>query len=428
MYDVKKIEEEFFPMVGWRQSDDSNRQISERLTTSQTGLTYNAEHPLLTLENLRNHAPDFRQYGYAEYNPATTYLIGNRIGYLSDVWEATQETTGNTPTELSEYWERVDLFSEWLERMTREGIQKAINQYISRRMEVLATRNLLERRQFFDGVGNIHAVVKDRSRLVGFEISSRHSYGVTIKVEKVGLQFTGPCSFPLYVFHSSQFEPIRTIDVSVTGNGYTWIDTPDLYLPYMSDDINAGGLWFICYNQDDIPNGIEAVNFGPNWQACSTCSTRNRAIWDLFSANMDVNTFFVAQGKFDTDTPKMWDINDTCYTNETNYGMNFQLTVGCDVTEFIISNRYAFKMLIAKQVAAHLLRFMAYNPEVKINRHEANVQRHEYLYEIDGNTQGRPSGIMFELEREYKAVNVDTSGIDRVCLPCTKRGVYIRGI
>ena len=61
----------------------------------------------------------------------------------------------------------------------------------------------------------------------------------------------------MYLFHSSQIDPVKTFDLdfTVTNGGFQWFPLTDCYLPYISDANNAGGSWFLCYNQDELPPG-----------------------------------------------------------------------------------------------------------------------------------------------------------------------------
>jgi hypothetical protein len=61
---------------------------------------------------------------------------------------------------------------------------------------------------------------------------------------------------------------------------------------------------------------------------------------------------------------------------------------------------------------------LALNPQVRVNRHQANASKEELLYEIDGNPQGRATGLGKELKDAYSALDLDTRGIDRICLTC----------
>lgn len=60
--------------------------------------------------------------------------------------------------------------------------------------------------------------------------------------------------------HSSIYEPIRTIKLTKTrDNSAEWFTIDDLYLPYQSEDIDAGGSWYLCYSQSELPEGSQAI-------------------------------------------------------------------------------------------------------------------------------------------------------------------------
>ena len=124
----------------------------------------------------------------------------------------------------------------------------------------------------------------------------------------------------------------------------------------------------------------------------------------------------------------MFDLGEVSYTNTMNYGMNLEVSVGCDLTDFICQEREMFANVIQKQVAVSVLRTIAMNPDVRVNRNQVNVTRDELLYEIDGTPQGKPSGLAYELKQAYKALSLDTRQLDRICLACNNHGVKYRTI
>ena len=65
-----------------------------------------------------------------------------------------------------------------------------------------ATKSLIENKILFDGTGRLTNKIENRNKLVGFEIDTVRSKGVTVKIDKIGLQMTEPGSYTLYIFHS----------------------------------------------------------------------------------------------------------------------------------------------------------------------------------------------------------------------------------
>ena len=79
-------------------------------------------------------------------------------------------------------------------------------------------------------------------------------------------------------------------------------------------------------------------------------------------------------------------------------------------------------------MAVDILRTLALNPQVRVNRQQSNASTADLLYEVDGNPQGRKSGLGADLEAAYKALDLDTRGIDRICLTCRPTGVKYRHV
>jgi hypothetical protein len=146
-------------------------------------------------------------------------------------------------------------------------------------------------------------------------------------------------------------------------------------------------------------------------------------LYNLWSQYLTLHPFSTTGAK-----TELGDIESNVYTYSNNYGLNLQLSVACDYTDFIIAQRDAFKTVIGKQLAVDMLREMAFNPNARINRGEENISRQEILYEIDGDTRGRKTGLYNELEKAYSAVEISLEGLHHICLPCEKKGIRYKGI
>lgn len=384
MYRAEAIKEKFINLLGWRKLYSSDEYaIKDELSKSETGQYYQDFHPLLTLDNVISIAPEF---------------------------EGCEEQ-----------------FSDWLKMKTESSILKAVETFYSTKLADKTIRNILESKVLFDGAGRLTDVVRSTNSIVGFEIIPVRADGATLKVERVGLQFNKNGNFNLYLLHSSSPEPIKTINVEYTKNGgIQWVEA-DMYLPYMSESTDAGGSWFLCYNQKELPTGMMAIEKNRDWskEPCRSCSSTEYANWQAWSQYLEVHPF-------KTPAPsevKMWDIEDNLYTYTTNYGLNVKVTMECDLTDIIIEQRRSFQNVIGLQVAADMIREFAYNPNFRINRMQQNFSRNELLYELDGDSQGyKNSGILHRLDKAMEALVIDTTGINRVCMPCKSNGIRYRTI
>lgn len=429
------IQEKLLHLIGWEQNyDTSDLKISDALTVSESGLYFQQIHPLLTLKNLSCIAPDFKNIEYAEYSPEKPYSKGNIIKYNGTTYKALQKSVGRQPDIESEYWVETNPFSEWLENKTKASIQKAISRYCNEKIAQGTYKTLCESRTLFDGTGRLVDVVKNKKNLVGFEIVPVRAKGVTTKINKIGLQFTEPGDYTLYLMHSSMDAPVKVIKLNkARKNSVEWFSVEDVYLPYQSDNNDAGGSWYLCYFQSELPEGSQAIRKDKDWskEPCGSCSRNELLAWMAWSKYIEIHPFFVNEELVDTSSEEthLWDIDNNQYTYNNNYGLNLEVTIGCDITDFIIEQRMMFQDIIAKQVAIDMLKEFAYNADVRTNRHSINASKLDILYELDGDSSSmKKSGLNYQLDLAFKAINISTQGIDRVCLPCKNNGIKYRTV
>lgn len=435
MVRANDIQEKLLRLIGWEQNyDTSDLKISDALTVSESGLYFQQIHPLLTLQNMSCIAPDFNNITFPEYNSEKEYSKGNVVDYQGTQYKALQKAQGKQPDIESEYWVETNLFSEWLESKTKASIQKAIARYCNEKTVEGTNKPLCESRTLFDGTGRLVDTVKNKKNLVGFEIIPVRAKGVTTKINKICLQFTKAGEYTLYLMHSSMDAPVKIIKLNkIQDNSVEWFTVDDLYLPYQSEYNDAGGSWYLCYFQSELPEGSQAIRKDKDWskEPCGSCSRRELITWMAWSKYLEIHPFFVNEELINTEDESLhlWDVENNQYTYDNNYGLNLEVTVSCDITDFIVEQRMMFQDVIAKQVAVDMLREFAYNSNVRTNRHSINASRLDILYEVDGDSSSmKKSGLSYQLDMAFKAIKLSTSGIDRVCLPCRNNGIKYRTV
>jgi hypothetical protein len=435
MVRANDIQEKLLHLIGWEQNyDTSDLKISDALTVSESGLYFQQIHPLLTLQNMSCIAPDFNNITFPEYNSEKEYSKGNVVDYQGTQYKALQKAQGKQPDIESEYWVETNLFSEWLESKTKASIQKAIARYCNEKTVEGTNKPLCESRTLFDGTGRLVDTVKNKKNLVGFEIIPVRAKGVTTKINKICLQFTKAGEYTLYLTHSSMDAPVKIIKLNkIRDNSAEWFTVDDLYLPYQSEYNDAGGSWYLCYFQSELPEGSQAIRKDKDWskEPCGSCSRRELITWMAWSKYLEIHPFFVNEELINTEDESLhlWDAENNQYTYDNNYGLNLEVTVSCDITDFIVEQRMMFQDVIAKQVAVDMLREFAYNSNVRTNRHSINASRLDILYEVDGDSSSmKKSGLSYQLDMAFKAIKLSTSGIDRVCLPCRNNGIKYRTV
>lgn len=427
MIRIADIQDKMLHLVGWKQSYDlSDIMLSSNLTQTESGMYFQQIHPLLTLDNLRSIAPDFQNFNWQVHDANKAYKSGEVVRVDDSLYKAIQDVPAETDILDSEYWTETNPFSEWLEEKTKASIVKLVNKFINMKLADKATKSLIENKILFDGTGRLTNKIENRNRLVGFEIDAVRSKGVTVKIDKIGLQMTKPGSYTIYIFHSSNPEPIYTLTFEKTkANSLEWFKPKDdILLPYESANTDAGGSWYLVYKQSELPENAQAIYKDRDWSTgpCKACSRSEFLAYQAWSRYIEVHPFYISEDEeFD---PEMMN-----FTYDKNYGINLEVSAYCDLTDFIIKQRAMFQDVLSKQVAIDFLREFAYNPNVRTNRHSINASKLDILVELDGDSNSmRQSGLSYELDIALKALSISTQGLDRVCLPCVNNGIKYRSI
>lgn len=446
MYRIKEIQNALLHLVGWEQALNPKNYISGSMTESETGLYFQGAHPLVTLENIRSVMPDEWPLQYPAWSNLLDYRAGDKVEYEGIIFIAIADSTNQEPTAEdfngdysnrdfgNSYWKPFNEFSDYLEKITRDGITKAIQTFIQAKGLANETRNLLENKNLFNGSGRYAEFERNSGRLVGFEIAPVRSRGVTVKINRIGLQMRGATGIVrVYLFHTSKVDPVKVYDLNFTNanGGFQWFNISDAFLANNGIDHNSVGSWYVMYDQNYLPAGMEAINFTKDWsvEPCGTCGVDDLHAWRELMRYARVTPFRSYAPETFKQFPELSDLVKPMYTTTVNYGMNLDLSIGCDLTDFIISQRDIFQVVIQKQVAAIALRTMAMNPDVRVNRNQSNASSMDILYELDGNQQGpRPNGLGYELKKAFDALNFDTKGIDKICLGCGNSGMRFKTI
>ena len=440
MIRINEIIKKLLHLVGWQPNyNTSELKIADELTESESGLYFQQAHPLITLQNLACIAPVSSANSYPEYSIDTTYAPGSIVKFNGKLYKAKKLSTGVPPVPDSgnsiqeETWEETNIFSEWLKQKTEASIQRMVSRFVNEKLAKSTSKIILDNKTIFSGTGRLYDTIETdtRKNIVGFEIVPIRAKGITTKINKIGLQFTAPGEYKLLLYHSSCCAPIREFSfIKTKSNSMEWFTVDNVYLPYESDGIDAGGSWYLVYNRLDLPEGSKAIRKDKDWSKgpCKACSREEFISWSAWSKYIEFHPFYVNSKNAENEN-ELWDIENNIYTYDTNYGINLDITISCDITDFIIEQRYLFQDILCKQLAADMLKEFIYNANARTNRNAINASKVDILYELDGdNSSMKKSGLNYQLDEAYKALAISTEGINRVCLPCVNNGIKYRSI
>ena len=412
MLDLNLIQSKLISLVGWRKGwGDTTLQPSGSYdpTTTESGLYFQDAHSLLTLQNILQTMPE----GWKDGNSSS--------------------------------------LSSYLKFLTERSISNLMQNFFRIKSLTQESRGLLENRVFFYGSANRHNPSHvSAGRNYGLVLNPTQGKGIKLVLEKIALQFT-----PEMVGHDMRlylgklgsitpdYELYLAADKFTGNNALQWFAISDFTVTEVVDnpsghvsngklilDCTAGIEWVLYYNIDPILTvGASPLNLGKDWsKAPCSCNPENYRNYTEISKYMHAYPFWTpvsgtsGEGKEGVPCQDLPIQEEMQKVNKDNFGLNVQFSVVCDLTNFIIEQRSMFASALQKQLAADVLRDMAMNADVRVNRNQANIARMELLYEIDGSSE-KPSGIKHDLEMTLKALDLDTKDMARVCLQCKNKGV-----
>jgi len=422
-------------LVGWRQNTNPDyATLPTSLTNSSTGLYFQDEHPLISIQNIDQCDFNYDQFNYPAYVGATVYPVA--VGPQSwvrftdnKVYASLQAgNVGHAPDVSPAFWELVDQTAQKIAQITSAAASKLLTRVFTDKKLNEVTKSIFENIQLFDGAGSLLNKEIPQDRFCGFEIFLKDNRDLITVIKKLGTQFTttNP-DFVLYIFHSSQSEPLQKIPLALAkAISFEWTSLPSTILKYLSYDYGVGGSFYIGYYEEDMADGCMAINKGYDFATIPYCRSCNNDFryWSSWSEYLRIQPFTVGAsdivGIKPSDlagNPTLWDIHTNQYQYTKNFGLNLDLTVKCDVTDFLCRETYLFTDCLMKQVAMDVLNLIAFNFR---NNTAAKQTKDLAMYALNNKDNNTP-GVSSKFEKAIKALSFDISDMNDACLPCDQK-------
>jgi hypothetical protein len=373
-------------------------------------------HTLISSQAIDQCAENFDHFDYQAYSALIEYQLGDKVRQSGVNYEYINPvpSTGNTPPN-STYWKVITATDDYLLRRQRQAITEVLDECFDEKKVKQITKTVLKEISLFTGVGNVSNLEINRGAMVGLRIKIANSRGLINIVKRIGTQFSGAAQFNIYVYHSSRTEPLFTIPIDhTTANNFQWTEPEELIMRFFSEDHDSGGEFWIGYFQDDL--GIsQAIKKDYDWSRSpsGSCCWENQNLYKQWSTFISVDPFQIPSGYLNgTDLPNL---NYAGFNYSTNYGLNLNLSVQCDLTAFIKEHETLFSRAIALKWGLLQINDMVYSIRGnKISERTKEMAR----MELDPK---KGDSVVNQYRQALKAVSFDFSTLDKVCLPCDNK-------
>lgn len=374
LYDANTVLSSLRGVVGFRQNDyqSLSGETLSTLTQSSSGRYFQDFHPLLTLENLYHLARDFADM--------TTPASGK--------------------------------FEAWLQQKVDAAILQVIDSWISEKDLRMSSANLLRRDTLVKDATAIYDAEKvidlgTHNPIAGLKIELKREPGLVFTIHEIGIRGTAQEDAYIGLMHSEEKTELKNITINTT--------TPyETAWAKVGWTLSETGAYFIFVPHGDLNDKL--IDWGPiDNQFLPGANHSPSSPLNLFT----ITGFYIKDGSY----PIIWDIRENVYDITTSFGLNIKFSVSCDYTDLITEQSGQFAEAIGLQFAVNMLLEFVHNPSSVVNRHEATMDKSQLLFEIEGDPQGRPTGLRWRLQNALNKIAFDKASISEHCLPCRKKGI-----
>jgi len=416
MFNRDKIIDSFQGMVGVSSYDENFPAIDADLQVSSTGFNIDTLHPLFTHFYFYNTVNDFNGYEdlvdtVKAYSASATYKLNDiaRSGikiYRSKI----SNNTNNALTDTAK-WAETNLYSNYFRNRLNTAYFQSVQLMINRKVGTSAGgKNILNNLQLYKKKGASSDSIPKTGRFCGFRMSVL-SNSVNLVLHKIALQLTQTqTNLKIYVYHADKRQPLKVF----TLNQSVAFDMFEHELENLVLDWTMGtGDFIIGYYEDELTGQAIRNNVDFAKMSGGCCNIDSVLDWEKYIKYVTIKPFYVNGSDLNLTTKELvWDIPQEMYVSENTFGINLWLSAICEVTDFIVRQKYIFQDVVKQYLVVSLLKDLAYS--ARDTQVAAKVRG---LIATEG-------GITKIMQAEEQKLNVfieslgfDTNGIHSPCLP-----------
>ncbi len=314
-----------------------------------------------------------------------------------------------------------ETLDDYLDRVETSAIVTMLNDLQSLKKLRHSGRDLVNNKLIHDQVLKNKPILNE-GRFVGVEFClNSGQMGVRACINRLGLYLTAAeTNLTLYLFNSLQEDAVQTFSFNSTkSNSFTWLNEV-INIDYSDGSDNEGGIWYLGYYQKDLSG--QAISYDVlDWRNgyCNKCDNGLRSsLYNSIAKYVTMSPFYVPSSQLPADG-KLFDPQNIIYTYTNNWGFNFNISIKCNLTQFWIDNRLSMVNAIGTSVALRILEDMRASNE--LSSMEQNIQM-VIMRDLEGDSETKMRPFWAKRQSALKGTMLDQAGINKVCLPCAKKG------
>jgi hypothetical protein len=387
-------------------------QWADELLECRSGLYINSLE-LINPENLTAAMKKMAVTQYPEWE-AKVYRRNAvvRVGTVLFTTDATTQATDNPVAGAP--WRPTNPLSIKLRYVMDAAVAEVANA-LANANKLAGAKTVVEDTKLYVGAGNINSRIVKTSRFVGFEIVVKQVRDLAIRLRSVGIQVDTPNpDLAIYVYHTSSSTPIKVLKPGFAGSGtFAWAAVADALLTLESEAYAPGGSFLVGYYEDDVVGQMIARETGwPNYDLpaanilgylnCGKCNPDNYNAVKAWSQYVEIHPFTVPFAELN-EARELWNMERVQYNYNSNYGLNLDVAVECDVTQFLKNNEQLLADALHKVATVRVLEIFTSSIE---DNPLAEQARQAAAYNLENRDNYTP-GLIKKMDAALKGLSLE---------------------
>jgi hypothetical protein len=161
---------------------------------------------------------------------------------------------------------------------------------------------------------------------------------------------------------------------------------------------------------------INYTDFDWRIGGCGTCSQEGRRRKDFFrnlKKYTSIDPIYVPQANYIKG--EMFDMRSAFNDYSKSWGMNFRMSIECDLSHFICSHKQHFVQSLGLKVAWDILNDIKFSQQINYVEEQLKMM---IIRDLEGDKETNAINLHDKLKAAIEAIQFDFSKVSMHCLPC----------
>lgn len=415
MYSASEIKTGFSGLLGISNPiNPKYPRVPSDLQNSDSGLFYNEDfHPITNIENIYN-SVEYLYRDAAEYTVGT-YASGTIVKNGHFVYSSLEDDNVEEPSINATSWEWTTYTQ--IRSMIERASVTVVRSFLQEMKLIGTSKGLFNDTRIFDRSGKYSDEVVKRGAFVGLRVATHTAVGLQLLVSKLGIQLTtAQDTLVIYCYHSSKSTPIWTKTLTdIESREFNWFPIDEEMDSHGS--VDAGGYFYIGYYDEDVTGNAINRKYDFSRVPCKGCisQTYDYISYKQWSKYYNIRPFYVLDIN---DERTLFDTEDVVEEIDNNFGLNLELTVRCDITDFLIKHKFLFADALGTQFSCDVMK------SIETSTRGNNITdrlREQASMELRGAVNDL--GYMQNVNKVIKSINIDFNNLNSPCFGMSRKGI-----